>query len=50
MDIIEVDHIPPRSKGGSDRYKNLQALHKHCQIQKSRFENSVSINLLTSFP
>ncbi len=42
-DYIEVDHIIPRSKGGSDRYNNLQALHKHCHIQKSRFENSVSI-------
>lgn len=41
-DYIEVDHIIPKSKGGSDRYKNLQALHKHCHIQKSRFENSVS--------
>jgi RNA-directed DNA polymerase len=44
MDVIEVDHITPRSKGGTDRYKNLQALHKHCHIQKSRFEKSVSIN------
>lgn len=42
-DHIEVDHIIPKSKGGSDRYKNLQVLHKHCHIQKSRFENSVSI-------
>jgi RNA-directed DNA polymerase len=44
MDIIEVDPIILRSKGGSHRYKNLQALHKHCHIQKSRFEKSVSIN------
>ena len=50
MDVIEVDHITPRAKGGSDRYQNLQALHKHCHIQKSRYENSVSINLLSSFP
>ena len=28
MDFIEVDHKIPRSKGGSDRYENLQALHK----------------------
>lgn len=41
-DIIEVDHITPRTKGGSDRYTNLQALHKHCHIQKSRIDNSVS--------
>ena len=42
-DHIEVDHIISRSKGGSDKYKNLQAIHKDCHIQKSRFENSVSI-------
>ncbi len=41
-DNIEVDHIIPRSKGGSDRYNNLQALHKHCHIQKSRFDKTVS--------
>jgi len=50
MDVIEVDHITPRSEGGSDRYKNLQALHKHCHIQKSRFDKTVSINVLSSFP
>jgi hypothetical protein len=44
MDIIEVDHKIPKSKGGSDKYENLQVLHKHCHIQKSRFEKSVSIN------
>jgi RNA-directed DNA polymerase len=49
MDVIEVDHITPRSEGGSDRYQNLQALHKHCHIQKSHFDKSVSINL-SSFP
>jgi len=38
-DHIEVDHIISRS----NKYKNLQALHKHCHIQKSHFENSVSI-------
>jgi RNA-directed DNA polymerase len=50
MDVIEVDHITPRAEGGSDRYQNLQALHKHCHIQKSRFDKSVSINILSSFP
>jgi len=50
LDVIEVDHITPRSEGGSDRYKNLQALHKHCHIQKSRFDKTVSINVLSSFP
>lgn len=41
-DIIEVDHIIPRAKGESDRYNNLQALHQHCHIQKSRKDYSVS--------
>ena len=43
VDIIEADHIVPRSKGGSDKYSNLQALHKHCHIQKSLLESSVSM-------
>ncbi|EHJ14977.1 HNH endonuclease, partial [Crocosphaera watsonii WH 0003] len=29
-DLIEVDHIIPKSKGGKDTYNNLQALHRHC--------------------
>lgn len=41
-DVIEADHIIPRAKGGADNYKNLQALHKHCHVQKSRIEFSVS--------
>ena len=30
QDILEVDHIKPRSLGGIDTYKNLQLLHRHC--------------------
>ena len=51
MDVIEADHIVPRAKGGLDRYDNLQALHKHCHVQKSRLESSVSMeeeNLLST--
>ena len=29
-DVIEIDHITPKSQGGKDEYKNLQALHRHC--------------------
>ena len=36
QDILEVDHIKPRSQGGSDTYKNLQLLHRHCHDNKSR--------------
>lgn len=44
MDIIEADHIVPRSKGGTDKYSNLQVLHKHCHINKSLSDRSVSID------
>ena len=35
-DLIEVDHIIPKSKGGLDTYNNLQALHRHCHDVKSK--------------
>lgn len=44
MDRIEADHIIPRSKGGPDKFSNLQALHKHCHIQKSQKDQTVSIH------
>ncbi|MBW4627227.1 MAG: HNH endonuclease [Brasilonema octagenarum HA4186-MV1] len=34
-DLIEVDHIIPKSLGGKDRYDNLQALHRHCHDSKT---------------
>lgn len=36
QDILEVDHIKPRSQSGNDKYKNLQLLHRHCHDNKSR--------------
>ncbi len=41
-DLIEVDHIEPRSKGGKDVYANLQALHRHCHDEKTRTDGSQS--------
>ena len=35
-DLIEIDHIIPKSKGGLDTYNNLQALHRHCHDVKSK--------------
>lgn len=35
QDILEVDHIKPRSQGGNDTYKNLQLLHRYCHDKKS---------------
>jgi len=34
-DVLEVDHIVPKSKGGPDSFKNLQLLHGHCHHQKT---------------
>ena len=37
---IEVDHVTPRTCGGSDDLTNLQALHRHCHDQKSATDGS----------
>ena len=34
-DVLEIDHIIPRSEGGKDQYKNLQLLHRHCHHEKT---------------
>lgn len=34
-DIMEIDHIIPRSQKGRDEYRNLQLLHAHCHDKKS---------------
>jgi RNA-directed DNA polymerase len=34
-DLLEIDHIIPRSKGGKDEFNNLQLLHRHCHDVKS---------------
>lgn len=36
--VMEVDHITPKALGGKDKYDNLQLLHKHCHIQKTRID------------
>ncbi len=38
-DLLEIDHIIPKSKGGLDEYKNLQLLHRHCHDVKTANEN-----------
>jgi RNA-directed DNA polymerase len=35
-DVMEIDHIEPKSKGGSNRKVNLQLLHGHCHDEKTR--------------
>jgi RNA-directed DNA polymerase len=36
--VMEVDHIKPRALGGKDTYNNLQLIHKHCQVNKTRID------------
>jgi len=43
-DVLEVDHIIPRAKGGKDIYTNLQLLHGHCHDQKSRMDQHEDLN------
>jgi RNA-directed DNA polymerase len=40
-DVMEVDHIIPKSKGGKDEYKNLQLLHRHCHDKKTANDGSL---------
>jgi RNA-directed DNA polymerase len=39
--LMEVDHIIPKSKGGKDEYQNLQLLHRHCHDQKTANDGSL---------
>lgn len=38
-DLLEIDHIIPRSKGGNNSYQNKQLLHRHCHDYKSVNDN-----------
>lgn len=40
-DVLEVDHIVPKSKGGKDIYNNLQLLHRHCHDTKTANDGSL---------
>jgi 5-methylcytosine-specific restriction endonuclease McrA len=37
---LEVDHIKPRSKGGTDDLNNLQTLCKKCNVGKSNRDDT----------
>jgi RNA-directed DNA polymerase len=39
-DVMEADHIIPKSLGGDDRLMNLQLLHRHCHDQKTAQDGS----------
>ena len=40
-DILEVDHIIPKSKGGKENYENWQLLHRHCHDKKTATDGSL---------
>ena len=40
-DIVEVDHIKPKSLGGKDAYDNLQLQHRHCHDSKTAKDGSL---------
>jgi RNA-directed DNA polymerase len=42
-DILEIDHIIPRSKGGKMVKSNIQLLHRHCHDQKTRSDNKSKV-------
>ena len=37
-DLMEVDHIKPRSEGGNNLLKNKQLLHRHCHDSKTALD------------
>ena len=39
-DLMEIDHVEPKSKGGKDSYDNLQLLHRHCHDTKTSTDGS----------
>lgn len=43
-DVMEIDHIIPKSKGGKDTYKNLQLLHRHCHDVKTARDGSIGVH------
>lgn len=40
-DLMEIDHILPKSLGGKNEYNNLQLLHRHCHDHKTANDGSL---------
>ncbi|BAZ07499.1 group II intron reverse transcriptase/maturase [Calothrix sp. NIES-3974] len=40
-DVMEIDHITPKTLGGKDEYKNWQLLHRHCHDKKTATDGSL---------
>ncbi|NET03376.1 MAG: HNH endonuclease [Symploca sp. SIO2B6] len=43
-DKLELDHILPKSNGGTNRRNNLQLLHKHCHHNKTRNDTQTLVS------
>jgi RNA-directed DNA polymerase len=43
-DVWNVDHIVPKSKGGTDATDNLQLLHRHCHLRKHGKSSDAGVN------
>lgn len=41
-DLVEIDHVIPRTSGGKNEYSNLQALHRHCHDIKTMTDGSLN--------
>jgi RNA-directed DNA polymerase len=39
-DVMEIDHIQPKSQGGKNKYDNFQLLHRHCHDAKTANDGS----------
>ena len=42
-DLIEVDHKIPKKNGGSDKFDNLQPLHRHCHDVKTTRDRAITM-------
>jgi len=47
-DLMEIDHIIPRSQGGKDEYSNFQLLHRHCHDEKTAVDLAAKEACVTS--
>jgi RNA-directed DNA polymerase len=48
-DLIEIDHIEAKVKGGKNAYANLQALHRHCHDTKTTTDGSLGTHDIEPF-
>lgn len=49
-DLIEIDHIIPKTKGGKQTWDNLQALHRHCHDEKTAIDLHSGTNMVETEP